>query len=244
MPPSRCRAGSGRGCVGLGWVCIREPPQGLVVRKAGTVAAAPASLLLGAQKGGSSLNSPSGLASPFLAAPCGLAMAQRNDGATSSASTSTTERLSPSGGLPGPGLEPTDHHRPVALGQRLGDVLGQLPPHIYPEEAGVAVAPAVAVLDAGGDGQAEVGHQVAVPVWLSSGSSVRLPVMVTWVSAMAAASLAVVRVSWADMDSQRSGPHLLGPGRPPGAGDSFGAGSAGSGRLGCPAPASPARTAA
>jgi hypothetical protein len=37
------------------------------------------------------------LASPFLAARWGLAMAQRRDGATSSSSTSTTERLSPSG---------------------------------------------------------------------------------------------------------------------------------------------------
>jgi hypothetical protein len=50
---------------------------------------------------------------------------------------------------PGPGLAPADHDGPVALGQRLGDVLGQLPPHADPEEAGVAVAPAVAVLDAG-----------------------------------------------------------------------------------------------
>src|SRR5215207_8531275 len=40
------------------------------------------------------------------------------------------------GGLPGPRLEPADDHLPVALGQGLGDVLGQLPPHIHPEEAG------------------------------------------------------------------------------------------------------------
>jgi hypothetical protein len=41
-------------------------------------------------------------------------------------------------------------------------VLGELPPDIDAEERGVAVAPGVAVLDAGGDGQAEVGHGVAV----------------------------------------------------------------------------------
>jgi hypothetical protein len=41
-------------------------------------------------------------------------------------------------------------------------VLGQLPPHVDPEEAGVAVAPAVAVAHAGSHGEAEVGHQVAV----------------------------------------------------------------------------------
>jgi hypothetical protein len=41
-------------------------------------------------------------------------------------------------------------------------VLGELPPDVDAEEAGVAVAPALPVLDAGGDGQAEVGHQVAV----------------------------------------------------------------------------------
>src|SRR5512132_3808326 len=44
-----------------------------------------------------------------------------------------------------------------------------------------------------------------------SGSSVRLPVMVTCLSAMAAASLAVEGISWADRDGQGSGPHLLGP---------------------------------
>src|SRR4029453_13712333 len=66
------------------------------------------------------------------------------------------------GGLPAAGLEPADHHGPVAFGQGLGDVLGELPPDVDAEEAGVAVAPAVAVADPGGDGQAEVGHQVAV----------------------------------------------------------------------------------
>src|SRR5512132_4574712 len=46
------------------------------------------------------------------------------------------------GGLPVAGLEPADDHRPVAFGEGLGDVLGQLPPDVDAEERGVAVAPA------------------------------------------------------------------------------------------------------
>src|SRR4029453_13394673 len=66
------------------------------------------------------------------------------------------------GGLPAAALEPADDHRPVALGEGVGDVLGQLPPDIDAEEAGLPVPPGVAVLDAGGHGQAEVGPRVAI----------------------------------------------------------------------------------
>ena len=41
------------------------------------------------------------------------------------------------GRLPGPGLEPADDHCAVALGQGLGHALGQLPPNVDAEEAGV-----------------------------------------------------------------------------------------------------------
>src|SRR6266508_5844412 len=58
--------------------------------------------------------------------------------------------------LPGARLEPADDQRAVALGQRVGRMLGELPPAVDPEEGGLAVLPLVAFADAGGDGQAEV----------------------------------------------------------------------------------------
>src|SRR5215211_2847109 len=65
-------------------------------------------------------------------------------------------------GLPAPGPELTEDDDPVALGEGVADVLGELPPGGDAVEAGVAVAPAVAVLDAGGHGQAEVADGGAV----------------------------------------------------------------------------------
>src|SRR5215216_565888 len=88
--------------------------------------------------------------------------------------------------LPEPGLEPADDHCPVALGQRVGDVLGQLPPHVDPEERGLSVLPGVAVLDAAVTARRKLATSVPLGVYRRSGSSVRLPVMVTWVSAMSA----------------------------------------------------------
>src|SRR4029453_19574286 len=54
----------------------------------------------------------------------------------------------PLGGLPGTDPELTNDDHPIALGQRIADVLGQLPPGGDPVEAGVAIAPALAVSDA------------------------------------------------------------------------------------------------
>src|SRR4029450_13292965 len=61
-------------------------------------------------------------------------------------------------GLPAAGLEPAQDQGAVALGQRVGDVLGQVAPGVDPEEGGVPVLPGAAVIDAGGDGQTEAGH--------------------------------------------------------------------------------------
>jgi hypothetical protein len=65
-------------------------------------------------------------------------------------------------GLPAPGPELAQDDDSVALGQGVADVLGQAAPGGDPVEAGVAVAPALAVSDAGGDGQAEVADRGAV----------------------------------------------------------------------------------
>src|SRR5215218_4256820 len=111
------------------------------------------------QKGGSSLNCPLLLAA--LLVRSGRAVAHLRLGPTSSASTSTTDRLSPSG-VPGAALEAAVDDDPVAFGHRLGDVLGLLAPDVDPEERGVAVLPGVALTDPGGDGQPEVGHGVPV----------------------------------------------------------------------------------
>jgi len=43
-----------------------------------------------------------------------------------------------------------------------GQVLGLTSPHVHLQEAGVAVAPLAVLLDALGDGHAQVGHRDAV----------------------------------------------------------------------------------
>src|SRR5215217_3118323 len=62
------------------------------------------------------------------------------------------------GGLPGAGPEPADHDAAGALLEGLGHVLGLLAPDVDAEERGLPVLPGVALADAGGDGQPEVGH--------------------------------------------------------------------------------------
>src|SRR5512132_770124 len=63
------------------------------------------------------------------------------------------------GGLPGAGPEPADHDAAGALLEGLGRVLGLLAPDVDPEERGLPVLPGVALADAGGHGQPEVGHR-------------------------------------------------------------------------------------
>jgi hypothetical protein len=89
----RLRRGLGR--VGLG-VHPRDLLEGLVVREAGTGRIRPGLTRAGALERGVVVEV-AALALAAMAARLGLAMAQRSDGATSSASTSTTDRLSPSG---------------------------------------------------------------------------------------------------------------------------------------------------
>src|SRR5215218_2714953 len=62
------------------------------------------------------------------------------------------------GGLPGAGPEPADHDAASALLEGLGHVLGLLAPDVDAEERGLPVLPGVALADAGGHGQPEVGH--------------------------------------------------------------------------------------
>src|SRR5215218_3993282 len=62
------------------------------------------------------------------------------------------------GGLPGAGPEPADHDAAGALLEGLGHVLGLLAPDVDAEERGLPVLPGVALADAGGDGQPEVGY--------------------------------------------------------------------------------------
>src|SRR6266705_3734907 len=66
------------------------------------------------------------------------------------------------GGLPAAGLELPDDDHPGTLGEALGEVLREVAPGVDPEERGLAVAPGGAVLDAGGDREAEAGDRGAV----------------------------------------------------------------------------------
>src|SRR5829696_655281 len=61
------------------------------------------------------------------------------------------------GGLPAPLAQSTGDHDPVALGEGVGQVLGLAAPDIDLEEAGVAVAPLIVLLDALGHGDPHVG---------------------------------------------------------------------------------------
>ena len=47
------------------------------------------------------------------------------------------------GRLPGAGPQPPDHHHPIALGQRVGHMLGEVAPDVDPEARGLSVLPAV-----------------------------------------------------------------------------------------------------
>jgi hypothetical protein len=85
-----------------------------------------------------------------------LAVAHLRLAPTSSASSSVTERLSPSGALPAALTEPAGDHDPVALGEGVGQVLGLAAPHVDLEVAGVAVAPLAVLLDALGDRDPQV----------------------------------------------------------------------------------------
>src|SRR5512132_3274276 len=162
--------------------------KGLWVREAGTVAAAPASLLPGTQNGGSSLNSllPLGLASPFLAARWGLATAQRRDGATSSASTSTTERLSPSGVS-----QLRDLSRPMTTARSPlcsdSATCSASCRHTLTRKNEVSPSRQLSPsLTRAVTATRKLATAWPLGVKRRSGSSVRLPVRVTWVSAMTA----------------------------------------------------------
>src|SRR5215207_2932059 len=61
------------------------------------------------------------------------------------------------GGFPAALAESAGDHDPVALGERVGQVLGLGAPHVDLEERGLAVAPLTILLDALGHGDAEVG---------------------------------------------------------------------------------------
>jgi hypothetical protein len=65
-------------------------------------------------------------------------------------------------GLPRALPEPPQHHDPVALVQRLGQVGSSLPPGVDPEERRRAVAPDAVLQHALGHGHSEVGHRRAV----------------------------------------------------------------------------------
>src|SRR6266540_2244387 len=66
------------------------------------------------------------------------------------------------GGLPGALPQPAGDHHPVALAQRVGEVLGLVAPDVDLVERGFAVPPGpVLVLQALGDGDAEVGDRGA-----------------------------------------------------------------------------------
>ena len=87
-----------------------------------------------------------------------LAVAHFSEAPTSSASISVTDRFSPSGGLPAALAQPASNHHPVALAQGVGQVLGLATPDVDLEERGVAVAPLALLLNALGDGHAQVGY--------------------------------------------------------------------------------------
>ena len=81
--------------------------------------------------------------------------------------------------LPGLGHQLADDHDPVTLGQGLGDMLGELPPHGAAEEARVLIdplAPLVAV--AGMDRPTQGSDGLAAEVKRRSGSAVRFPLAV------------------------------------------------------------------
>src|SRR5215207_5912801 len=65
------------------------------------------------------------------------------------------------GGLPGPLAQAAGDHDPVALGQRVGQVLSLAAPHVDLEERGLAVTPLTILLNALGHGHAQVGDRGA-----------------------------------------------------------------------------------
>jgi hypothetical protein len=69
-----------------------------------------------------------------------------------------TDRFSPSGVSPAALAQPPGDHHPVPLAKGLGQVLGLATPDVDLEERGVAVAPLALLLNALGDGHAQVGY--------------------------------------------------------------------------------------
>src|SRR5207247_9861022 len=120
--PARALAGSGR-VEGAS----ERPPQGLVVREAGTGRIRPGLTPAGDLERGVVVELALALA---VGGALGLGDGPAQRGGDLIGLDLDHRPLVALGGLPAAALEPADDHGPVALAEGLGDVLGQLPPDV------------------------------------------------------------------------------------------------------------------